>query len=101
MLDLSEGDKIASMVQANKLLLLQNHGLLTIGHRGVDEACFYFIAADRACQVQLLAEAAGKPVFIDHDVAVPLGGPRPHVGARFSFASYYDVVAAEQPDLFD
>jgi ribulose-5-phosphate 4-epimerase/fuculose-1-phosphate aldolase len=98
-LDLSEGDKIAALVQHNKLLLLQNHGLLTIGHRGVDEACFYFIAADRACQVQLLAEAAGKLTFIDHEVAAPLGGPRPHEST--SFNSYYEVVVAEQPDFLD
>lgn len=37
-------------------MILQNHGLLTVGHT-VDEACFLMTLMERACQVQLLAEA--------------------------------------------
>lgn len=40
-----------------KGLILQNHGLLTVGTT-VDEACFLMTLMERACQCQLLAEAA-------------------------------------------
>lgn len=38
-------------------MILQNHGLLTVGNT-VDEACFLMTLMERACQCQLLAEAA-------------------------------------------
>ena len=38
-------------------MILQNHGLLTVGAT-VDEATFLMTLMERACQVQLLAEAA-------------------------------------------
>jgi ribulose-5-phosphate 4-epimerase/fuculose-1-phosphate aldolase len=38
-------------------MILQNHGLLTVGLT-VDEACFLMTLMERACQCQLLAEAA-------------------------------------------
>ena len=41
----------------NKSVILQNHGILTCGG-SVGEAAAYFIALERACQTQLLAEAA-------------------------------------------
>ncbi|KJY32052.1 aldolase, partial [Streptomyces katrae] len=33
-------------------------------------AVWWFVAAERAAQVQLIARAAGKPVLIDHRSAV-------------------------------
>lgn len=38
-------------------MILQNHGLLTVGTT-VDEACFLMTLMERACQCQLLVEAA-------------------------------------------
>ena len=38
-------------------MILRNHGLLTVGHT-VDEACFLMTLMERACQCQLLCEAA-------------------------------------------
>ena len=38
-------------------MILQNHGLLTVGTT-VEEACFLMTLMERACQCQLLAEAA-------------------------------------------
>ncbi|MFD3758862.1 class II aldolase/adducin family protein [Streptomyces sp. NPDC058622] len=54
-----------------KALVLRNRGLLTVGDT-VDAAVWWFIAAERAAQVQLIARAAGKPVPIDHHGAVLL-----------------------------
>lgn len=41
----------------NKSIILQNHGILTCGG-SVGEAAAYYIALERACHAQLLAEAA-------------------------------------------
>src|SRR3954452_7666963 len=65
-LDLEEGKRIAHALGDNKAVILRNHGLLTVGET-VDEAAFWFITMERSCQVQLMAEAAGKPVLIDKE----------------------------------
>jgi ribulose-5-phosphate 4-epimerase/fuculose-1-phosphate aldolase len=68
-----EGQRIAKALGDKRLLILQNHGLLTVG-KTVDEAVFLFGAADRCCHAQLLADAAAaargiKPIEIDHEDA--------------------------------
>jgi len=56
-----EGAKLADALGSNKKnLILQNHGLLTSGDT-VAEAAAFFIALERACQCQLLTEAAIAP----------------------------------------
>src|SRR4051794_12510743 len=67
-LDLEEGKRISAVLGDNKAVILRNHGLLTVGHT-VDAAAWSFIAMERSCQSQLLAEAAGPPVLIDADRA--------------------------------
>ncbi|KAK7212815.1 hypothetical protein V2G26_019993 [Clonostachys chloroleuca] len=53
-----EGDKIgAALGPKGKGMILQNHGLLTVGST-VDEACFLMTLMELGCQCQLLAEAA-------------------------------------------
>ncbi len=58
-LDSTEGDNIAKLLNNKKALILKNHGLLTVGET-VDSAAWWFITMERSCQVQLLAEAALK-----------------------------------------
>jgi ribulose-5-phosphate 4-epimerase/fuculose-1-phosphate aldolase len=54
----SEGASIAhALGPTNKGVILQNHGLLTVGST-VDEAGFLFGLMDRGCEIQLKAEAA-------------------------------------------
>lgn len=100
-LDLSEGDRIAKALGDSKAIILQNHGLLTVG-KSVDEACWWFVTMERSCQAQLLAEAAGTPKPISHEVALHTAE---QVGSNlagwFSFQPLYDVIVAEQPDLLD
>src|SRR5471032_252628 len=67
-LDLEEGKRIGGALGTNKAVILRNHGLLTVGET-VDEAVWWFITMERSCQAQLLAEAAGKPVLIDKEMA--------------------------------
>ena len=56
-----EGSRIAAALGTqNKNIILKNHGLLTCGGT-VAEAAAFFIALERACQTQLLTEAAIVP----------------------------------------
>src|SRR4029077_3472243 len=67
-LDPLEGKRIAHALGDNKAAILRNHGLLTVGH-SVDEAAWWYITMERSAQAQLLAQAAGAPVEIDHETA--------------------------------
>src|SRR6195952_3143912 len=64
----SEGDQIAEALGPRKGVILKNHGILTAGP-SVEAAAWWYIALDNACQVQLLAEAAGSPHPIPHEQA--------------------------------
>ena len=98
-LDLEEGKRIAHALGDTKALILRNHGLLTVGH-SVEEAAFWFVAMDRTCQAQLLADAAGDTVKIDaHNAAVThqqVGSP---IAGKFSFSGLYDLVVTQEPDV--
>jgi ribulose-5-phosphate 4-epimerase/fuculose-1-phosphate aldolase len=47
-LDEEEAGHIANALGSNSAVILQNHGLLTVGHT-VDEATYLFGAFDRLC----------------------------------------------------
>ncbi len=100
-LDVEEGKRIAHALGDNKAAILRNHGLLTVGG-SVDEAAWWFISMERSCEVQLLAEAAGKPVLIDEEGAQQAYS---QVGSNFagwfSFQPLYDKIVHDQPDLLD
>ena len=100
-LDTSEGARIAEALGSNKAVILKNHGILTAGP-SVGAAAWWYIALDNACHTQLLAEAAGKPQLIPHDVAAltheRVGRPG---GAYFSFESLYEGLVEAEPDLLD
>src|SRR5690606_7955943 len=66
--EVGEGARIAAALGDNKMAILRNHGLLTVG-TSVDAAAWWFITGERTCQSQLLALSAGKPVSIDHETA--------------------------------
>jgi ribulose-5-phosphate 4-epimerase/fuculose-1-phosphate aldolase len=60
MSQMEEGQMVAEALEEKKAMILANHGLLTVG-RTVDEAAWWFIALERSCQTQLLAEAVCNP----------------------------------------
>ena len=97
----AEGARIAEALGEKKALILQNHGLLTVG-RTVDEAAWWFITMERTCQSQLLAEAAGEPIKIRPEHAALT---QQQVGTRlagwFQFQPLYARIVKEQPDLLD
>ncbi|HEY1341106.1 MAG TPA: class II aldolase/adducin family protein, partial [Bryobacteraceae bacterium] len=99
--EVSEGDRIAATLGKSKAIILRNHGLLTAGAT-VDEAVWWFITMDRSCQAQLLAEAAGDPVKIPHEVALLT---RSQVGTPyagwFQFQPLWNRIVESEPDLLE
>ena len=95
----SEGSRIAEALGNNKMAILRNHGLLTVG-TSVDAAAWWFITAERTCQSQLMAMAAGKPVLIDPEVARHTRGQMgSEMAGAFSFHPLYTWIMEQQPDL--
>jgi len=56
-LDAEEGKHISAALGDKKAAILQNHGLL-VATDSIEATVFFFIAFERACQAQLLADAA-------------------------------------------
>ncbi|OJD24821.1 hypothetical protein ACJ73_03813 [Blastomyces percursus] len=95
-----EGYNIANTLGNKKAALLQNHGLLTVG-KTIEEAVFWFIALDRCCQTQLMADAAaagrgGVTVKIDDEDALftykTIGTP---AAGYFNAKPLFDVIHKE------
>jgi ribulose-5-phosphate 4-epimerase/fuculose-1-phosphate aldolase len=56
-----EGENIAKALgDKGRVIVLQNHGILTAGGT-VDEAAYLYTLMERSCEVQLLVEATGLP----------------------------------------
>jgi ribulose-5-phosphate 4-epimerase/fuculose-1-phosphate aldolase len=100
-LDTSEGEKIGHALGHRKAVILQNHGILTVGAT-VESAVWWYLAMENACQTQLLAEAAGQtrpmPPEVARLTAQQVGS---EAGGVYAFQPYWDIVTEEEPDLFD
>jgi ribulose-5-phosphate 4-epimerase/fuculose-1-phosphate aldolase len=98
--DIEEGRRIGVALGQNKAVILQNHGLLTVG-ASVAEAAWWFVTMERSCQAQLLAMAAGQPNRIKHEIASDvrdqIGGAR---SAKASFRSLLHSVAHDEAAIF-
>lgn len=104
-LDDAEGNAIADALGGGKAVILQNHGLLTVGG-SVDEAAFWFLSLDKTCQAQLLADAASvgngyKKIPINEQeceyTAKQVGGPDK---GWLAFQGYYDEQVAKTNGSF-
>ncbi|MFG2224897.1 class II aldolase/adducin family protein [Streptomyces sp. NPDC048644] len=67
-----EGKAIVEAMGEGTAVIMQNHGFLA-GGRSIGEAAWLFIVMERAAKSQLMAEAAGNPLKIPHDVALDTG----------------------------
>lgn len=100
-LDPDEGKRLAHALGEHKAVILQNHGLLTVGHT-IDEAAWWFITMERSCQAQLLASAAGTPLLIDDEGARYTRDLTGHpMAGWFSFQPLWDEIIRSDPELFD
>jgi ribulose-5-phosphate 4-epimerase/fuculose-1-phosphate aldolase len=101
--DLSEGERIGKALGDMKAVILQNHGLLTVGH-SIEECAFWFITMERTCQSQILAESTGRKIIkIDHETALKtrnyeVGFP---LAGYFSFQPLWQDIVKSEPDFMD
>ena len=66
--DLSERERLVADLGDANVLILRNHGLLTVG-RTIAEAWVWMYRAERACRMQTAFEATGEePVEIPDEV---------------------------------
>ncbi|AXK32952.1 class II aldolase/adducin family protein [Streptomyces armeniacus] len=97
--DEDEGRRIAATLGPHKAVILRNHGLLTVGD-SVDAAAWWFLQMERACEIQLAAKAAGRPVRIGHGDAV---ATREQLGsdlvAWINYQPLHTSVLRGEPDL--
>ena len=99
--DTSEGERIANALGDKQVLIMQNHGILSTGS-SIDIALWYFFSLERCCQSQLMAEAAGKPTLIPHEIAVKTRDfIANELAAWASFQPLYDMITQKEPDLFE
>jgi len=100
-LDPAEGDRIGASLGTGKAVILQNHGLLTVGGH-VGSAVFWYLLMERSCESQLMAEAVGTPTLIRPEAAEltcqQIGSETAGV---FSFEGLYQQLVAEEADLLD
>ncbi|MCM3160760.1 class II aldolase/adducin family protein [Metabacillus litoralis] len=99
--DLQEGERIGKALGNHKAVILQNHGLLTVGG-SIEETVWWFVNMERSCQVQILAESVGKPVLIEEEhakhTAAQVGTPEE---AKRCFQPLWERIVHQQPDFLD
>lgn len=96
-----ERENLANAIRDNRVIIFKGHGLFTVG-KTLDEAAYLFLLTEKACQVQLAAEASGiVPEKIDHDVALRIAASNATDKSTLNFKPYFDAIVAEQPDLLD
>ncbi|MFT7476407.1 MAG: ribulose-5-phosphate 4-epimerase/fuculose-1-phosphate aldolase [Verrucomicrobiales bacterium] len=88
--DALSGEKMADSLGDKKALVHQNHGIITVGE-SVDEAAWWFVALERACQSQLLAMAAGEMKIIPDEYA-----QLSYQETGYSFAGWFQFQTIKQ-----
>jgi ribulose-5-phosphate 4-epimerase/fuculose-1-phosphate aldolase len=98
-MDPAAADQFAAGLKGKRTGIQPGHGLFTTGVT-VDEAAWRFISMDRACQVQLLIEAAGTPELWPAEMALglkqTLGSPN---FCWLSFQTLWDELVAQGSDF--
>lgn len=98
-LDSSEGAMIARALGDKRAIILQNHGLLTVG-TSVESAIVSYIAFENACETQLLAESAGTIKRIPDEVAEHTAAQMHATDlSALGFRPLWERVLSEQPDF--
>lgn len=97
------GGSVAAAFGSAKIAIHQNHGLFSVGRESIDEAVWWFIAAERACEIQIKAESTGHPLKIIPEEAVLHSCN--HLATPFMawlhYQPIYDAICRSDPDLFD
>jgi ribulose-5-phosphate 4-epimerase/fuculose-1-phosphate aldolase len=100
-LEQAEGQRIADLLGGRRAAILRHHGLITVG-RSVEEAAWWFITMDRACQMELLARAAGTPQIMTQEEAALAHRQFGNANmARHNFQLLADLVTEQEPDVLN
>ena len=100
-LDTEVSKKMAEALGQKKALIHQNHGIITTGG-SVDAAVWWFVALERCCQSQLLAQAAGTPIEIPTDRCEAGFEAQGHdLAGWFQFQPFWDELVAREPEFLD
>lgn len=100
-LDQADGAKMAASLGDKKALIHQNHGLVTVGG-SVDAAIWWFVALERCCQTQLVAEAAGDPIDVpDHLAQAGRDQQGNELAGWFQFQPWWEELMREEPDFLE
>lgn len=102
-LEAGEGGPVAAALGTAKIAIHQNHGLFAVGRESVDEAAWWLLSAERACEIQLKVSAIGRPPrLVEHERALHISRrlATPEI-AWLHFQPLYDAVRRTDPDLFD
>ena len=98
-LDTAVGRAMGKALGDKKALIHQNHGLITTGG-SVDAAVWWFIALERLCQSQLLAESAGEPIEIpEHLCEDGYKAQGNDIAGWFQFQPFWDELVAREPEF--
>ncbi|MGW4578296.1 class II aldolase/adducin family protein [Rhodococcus aetherivorans] len=81
-----------------RVVVQRSHGFVTVG-QSLEEAAFYFVAAERAAHAALTIEAAGGAPEIDP--ATIASWPLTPATARAQFENDYLRIVAQSPDIED
>ncbi|KAF4630791.1 hypothetical protein G7Y89_g7347 [Cudoniella acicularis] len=104
-LDCEEGIRIGKCLGQGKAVILQNHGILTVGG-SVDEAAFWFLSLERTCQAQLLVMAAErgsgvqKRIIGEEEAAFTYKQVGTPEKGWLAFQGYYDEILAKTNGSF-
>ena len=100
-IDTEVSAQMASALGDKKAMLHRNHGIITTGG-SVDAAIWWFVALERCCQSQLLADAAGTPIEVSDEVAVQGHEVQGHdLAGWFNFQPFWDELVAREPEFLD
>ncbi|SDF55813.1 class II aldolase/adducin family protein [Chitinophaga filiformis] len=98
-LSLSEGQQLVTAAGGNHTLLLRNHGTLTMAAE-LETAAILMIAAEQACEANLMAMHTGNVKLVDPDVARLtrqwIANP---LGLQIEFDAYMRKAERFYPDL--
>jgi ribulose-5-phosphate 4-epimerase/fuculose-1-phosphate aldolase len=106
--DADEGGHLARALGTRKALLLEHHGLLTVGET-VDEAAFWLHLLERCCEAQLLVSSLqprgdGTPAYRALEPAIAaktfeqVGA---HVHGWLGFQPFYEEIVQAEPEVLD
>lgn len=96
-----QGSAVAEALGDKRAVTLMHHGNITVGG-SVEEAAWWFITMERCCEIQLMAEASGKPIELPPKEATLASRQfGSNNKARLSFDMLYEVAVDKHTDMFD